>query len=251
MGMGITAFAEASGVPAHTLRRLHARGRLVPAMVLPSGHRRYEDWQIDDAKKFVKKMKLLPNGASIISKMPSIGGFFSYLLGLVLADGTILESGQVQLEMKDKRLLDKLALEMGCAVHPHKGRNMFRITVPRLYADRLKKHGVRRHKGSNGFEVPRMSVVDFGDFLRGLFDGDGSISRGGRVVRFHGHPLPMASIQATLLNEFGLYLPWIPDKRCGSGMLETGRRFVVESIGRLMYESNGVFLERKKFIQKP
>lgn len=245
MGMGITDFSTASGVRAHTLRRLHADGRFVPAGVSSGGHRRYESWQIEYAAEFVKKMKLLPNGKNVVVDVPSLGSFFPYLLGIVMADGTRLQSGQVQLEMKDRQILDDLSEIMGCEVHPHAGREMFRITVPSKYAHQLGEYGVCPNKGKKGFDTPNMCEADFCHFLRGLFDGDGSRSKDDSVIRFHGHPKSMSHIQATLLEEFGLYLPWVEDKRCNSGMLESGRKAVVKGVNCLMYREDVISLKRK------
>ena len=250
--MTITNFAKATGVPAHSLRRLHTNGKLIPALVLDSGHRRYEEWQIEDAARYVRKLKLLPGGKDVIVDIRPLGGFFSHLLGVVMADGTALECGSVQLEMKDKQILDDLAAVLGCIVHPRSDRPMFRITVPRPVAIKLIEYGVCRRK-SHGFDVPDMCENDFCHFLRGLFDGDGSTScRENRLtLRFHGHPRAMAYIQKTLMEHFGLYMPWVQDNRLESGMLESSRESVVSSVCRLMYSDGGIFLKRKHVPTNP
>jgi len=255
--MTIADFAKATGVPAHSLRRLHTNGKLVPAVVLDSGHRRYEEWQIEDAVQYIKKLKLLPGGKNVIVDIRPLGGFFSHLLGVVMADGTVLESGQVQLEMKDRQILDDLAAVLGCVVHKvvrpsRSDKTMFRITVPRPVAIKLVEYGVCRRK-SQGFDVPDMCENDFCHFLRGLFDGDGSTSsRESRLtLRFHGHPKAMAYIQKTLMEHFGLYMPWVKDNRLESGMLESSRKSVVSSVCRLMYSDGGIFLKRKHVLNSP
>jgi len=165
-------------------------------MVTPGGFRRYEEWQLNEAQKFVRRMKLLPGGRSVIG-VESLEPFFAYLLGLIMADGTVLESGQVQLEMKDRAFMWKVGDALGVEVHLRSDRPMWRLTVPRIVANRLVEYGVCRRK-SQGFDIPSMNGASFGHFLRGLFDGDGSVSQvregAGRRLRFHGHPRPMAQI---------------------------------------------------------
>jgi hypothetical protein len=192
-------------------------------------------------------MKLLVGGMDIVRDMNDLDDFFAYLLGLVMADGTVSEAGQVQLEMKDRQILDDVAAMVGAKVHLRSDRPMWQITVPRPIANRLVEYGVCRRK-CEGFDIPEMSERSFGCFLRGLFDGDGSVSKKGNgiVVRFHGHPRAMAYIQATLLGHFGLYMPWVADNRVESGMLEVSRASVVDAIRGIMYHTDGVYLARKK-----
>jgi len=245
--VAIGKFAEMTGVPFHVLRRLHAREVLMPAHIDNNGRRYYNEDQIPDAQIFVKKMKLLVNGENIIDASEHLEPFFAYLLGLILADGTVCADGQVQLEMKDRQILDDVSAILGAIVHPRSDRPMYRITVPRPVARRLVEYGACRRK-SHGFIIPHMDECSFGHFLRGLFDGDGSASirYGRRILRIHGHPKAMAYIQATLLGHYELYLPWVPDNRIESGMLETGRKSTIDDICDMMYGAGGVCLNRKK-----
>ena len=251
MIMGINEFARVTGVPSHTLRRLHLSGKFIPCVVTEGGHRRYEESQVESAKEYVRKMKLLLGGKNVLDENEKLDDFFSYILGLIMADGTVSAKGQVQLEMKDKQIMDDVAGIVGAEVHPRLDRNMFRITVPRPIACRLVEYGVCRRK-SKGFDVPSMSEKSFGCFLRGLFDGDGSASirKGRRILRFAGHPRAMAYIQRTLLEGFGLYLPWVDDNRLESGMLETGRSAVVDAVCGIMYATEGPCLWRKRQLLK-
>jgi DNA-binding transcriptional MerR regulator len=250
MGMGasmkIGEFAKMTGVPSHTLRRLDSAGKLVP-MHSNVGHRRYDVSQVSEAEQYVRRMKLLDGGKNIVREMADLDDFFAYLLGMVMADGTVLESGQVQLELKDKQVLEDIAEILGAEIHPRPDRPMWRMTVPRPVANHLVEYGVCRRK-CEGFDIPEMSERSFGCFLRGLFDGDGSVSiRGNRtILRFHGHPKAMAHVQATLLSHFGLYMAWVPDNRIESGMLEIGNHLVVGAICSIMYGVNGIHLVRKK-----
>ena len=252
MGMGkdmkIGEFAKATGIPIHTLRRLDIGGKLVASVSL-GGHRTYSELQLIEAEKFVKKMKLLSGGKNVVSAVEDLDDFFAYLLGLIFADGTVLASGQVQLEMKDKQIIEDVAKVLGSEIHYRAGRRTWRITVPRIVANKLVEHGVCRRK-SKGFDIQEMSERSFGCFLRGLFDGDGSArERGGcRTIRFHGHPRAMAHIQTTLLEHFKVYMAWVPDNRLESGMLEISSRTVINFLYNILYRVDGVLLLRKKKI---
>lgn len=242
-------FADMVGIPSHTLRRLSASGKFMPSIVTEGGHRMYNESRAEEASQFVHKMKLLPAGRNVIDESEEdLDSFFAYLLGLILADGTALASGQVQLEMKDFQIMNDVANILGVICHPRKDRPTYRLTVPRNVSNRLVEYGVCRRK-SKGFDVPTMNSNSFGHFLRGLFDGDGSIShRDGRItVRIHGHPRPMGDIQSTLMIAYGIYLPWVLDNRTESGMLETSRKLVVDILRENMYSHGGISLRRKQF----
>jgi hypothetical protein len=248
--MTIKQFSEMTGISSPALRRLSVCGKLIPVSVTSGGHRRYSESQIDDAKQFVHRMKLLTDGRNIVDESIKLDPFFAYLLGLVIADGSVSKNGQVQLEMKDEQIIVDVAAKVGAEVGNRIRENgiMYRITIPRKLGFQLIEYGVCRCKGK-GFDVPEMCEESFGHFIRGLFDGDGSVSiRGGhrRTFRIHGHPRAMAFIQATFLENYGLYLPWVADNRLESGMLETSRKAVVDIIYGIMYNAGEVFLKRKR-----
>jgi hypothetical protein len=250
MGMGsgiaIGEFAKMTGVSSWTLRRLDISGKLNPGHST-GGHRRYDESQVDEAKQYIRRMKLLMGGKNVVCEMDDLDDFFAYLLGLIFADGSVSAEGQVQLEMKDKQIMEDVAKVLGVEIHPRPDRPMWRMTVPKPVANRLVEYGVCRRK-CEGFDIPDMSERSFGCFLRGLFDGDGSVSvRGNRTtIRFHGHPKAMAHIQATLMGHFGIYMAWVPDNRIESGMLEIGSGSVINSLYSIMYRVSGVRLKRKE-----
>jgi len=249
MGMGIKIgeFARLTGISDDSLRRLDVSGKLI-AKHTSGGHRLYDQSQLEEALKFVRKMKLLPTGKNIIvSGIDDLDDFFAYLLGLIFADGNVNADGQVQLEMKDKQIMEDVAAVLGAKIHPRPDRPMWRMTIPKSMSLQLVEHGVCRRK-SKGFDIQPMSERSFGPFLRGLFDGDGSVMRrhGGVTLRVCGHPRAMAHIQATLLGHYGLYMAWVADNRMESGMLEIGKKSVVDAIYDIMYKVNGVYLKRKQ-----
>lgn len=102
----------------------------------------------------------------------------AYVLGLIATDGCISRSGAVSLCVNDKELLEKVRLVMGSEhiIKSHKHQEAlygFRFTRKKLTAD-LKKLGILPKKSLTiGFpDVPDAFLVDF---IRGVFDGDGSV----------------------------------------------------------------------------
>jgi predicted DNA-binding protein YlxM (UPF0122 family) len=102
----------------------------------------------------------------------------AYVLGLLITDGCVSESGTVSLSINDKDLLEKVRSAMGSnhKIEPSKyQKNLYIFHFSREnMVKKLKELGI----------VPRKSlVVKFPDvpyeyipyFLRGVFDGDGSV----------------------------------------------------------------------------
>jgi hypothetical protein len=239
-------FSDATGLPAHTLRRLHAKGQLVPKFVTEGGHRRYTAEQIEEAKKFVKKKRLM-GGKSVVSEDElEIDAFFAYLLGLAMACGKVKDGLKMQIEMKDEQILRDVAKRLDVSLSAEES-SLFALTLPAYDATRLIEYGVSRNKAM-GFEVPELAPESFRHFLRGLFDGNGSvIERDGRMVwRLYGHAKPLAQVQATLLERTGVYAKWYKDKRRkATGMLEVNRKADILIIFQYMYKGENLCLKRK------
>ena len=247
MVLSVSQFADMSGIAAHTIRKLDFSDKLKPNHLTKGGHRRYDVSQVEQAKRYVKKMSILPDGISVIDESKHIEPFSAYLLGMLFADGNVCKSGQVQLELYDKQILEDVAYRLGACVHQRADRGSFRITVPRSKANEMVELGLCRRK-SQGFVVPQMSSESFGHFLCGLFDGDGSVSKRGNsiVFRLHGHPKSMGYIQATLLDKFGLYLAWVRDTRSETGMLETSASKKIQMLIKIIYSDWSICLMRKR-----
>lgn len=102
----------------------------------------------------------------------------AYVLGLIATDGCVSKSGAVSLCINDRDLLEKVRLAMRSehTIKAHKHQKAlygFRFTREKLTAD-LKKLGILPKKSLTiGFpEVPALYMTDF---IRGVFDGDGSV----------------------------------------------------------------------------
>jgi len=102
----------------------------------------------------------------------------AYVLGLVITDGCISKTGTVSLSMNDKELLEKVRKVMGSEhkIEPSKHQKnlyIFHFARENMVRD-LEKFGVVPKK-SLIVTFPTVPEDYLPDFIRGVFDGDGSI----------------------------------------------------------------------------
>lgn len=102
----------------------------------------------------------------------------AYVLGLVITDGCISKTGTVSLCINDKDLLEKVKKVLGSEhkITPskhQKGLYYFHFSRERLVND-LEKLGVLPRK-SLTVKFPKVPQEYLPDFIRGVFDGDGSV----------------------------------------------------------------------------
>lgn len=102
----------------------------------------------------------------------------AYVLGLLITDGCVSSSGTVSLCINDKDLLEKVKEAMG-STHKitvskyQENLNCFRFAREKIIVD-LKKLGVVPRK-SLIVKFPMIPQDYLPDFIRGIFDGDGSV----------------------------------------------------------------------------
>lgn len=102
----------------------------------------------------------------------------AYVLGLIVTDGCISRSGAVSLCINDKDLLEKVKKTMGAAhVIKYYGRQeglySFKFSRQKMCED-LARLGVFPNK-SLKIQFPDIPKAFLIDFIRGVFDGDGSV----------------------------------------------------------------------------
>lgn len=112
----------------------------------------------------------------------------AYVLGLIATDGCVSKSGAVSLCINDKDLLEKVKEIMGSAhaikYYGHQeGLYSFNFSRQKLRAD-LNRLGIFPNKSLN-IRFPGVPDDAFlTDFIRGVFDGDGSVFFEKRSPRF-------------------------------------------------------------------
>jgi predicted DNA-binding protein YlxM (UPF0122 family) len=102
----------------------------------------------------------------------------AYVLGLITTDGCISRSGTISLCINDKDLLEKVRLVMEsehkiCRAKHQERLYCFRFARPRLVKD-LAGLGILPGKSLN-VKFPTVPDAFIRDFVRGVFDGDGSV----------------------------------------------------------------------------
>jgi hypothetical protein len=102
----------------------------------------------------------------------------AYVLGLIITDGCITDQGTISLSMNDREVLEKVKLAMG-SEHPivlskhQEGSYHFKFAREDIVND-LVKLGIGSRK-SLTVKFPQVPDVFMADFIRGVFDGDGSV----------------------------------------------------------------------------
>jgi len=102
----------------------------------------------------------------------------AYVLGLIITDGCISDTGTISLHMNDKDVLEKVKRAMGSqhkisSSKYQKGLFCFHFGRERLVRD-LSRLGVLPRK-SLKVKFPAIPGAYLRDFIRGVFDGDGSV----------------------------------------------------------------------------
>lgn len=111
----------------------------------------------------------------------------AYVLGLIITDGCISKTGVISLSMNDRELLEKVKKVMGSAhnIAPskhQKGLYYFHFAREKLVED-LYKFGIFPRK-SLTVKFPYVPQEYLPDFIRGVFDGDGSVFFDKRRLKF-------------------------------------------------------------------
>jgi len=102
----------------------------------------------------------------------------AYVLGLFITDGCVSNTHMISLSMNEKGLLEKVKRVMGSqhkiTLSKHqKSLYCFRFGRKKMVKD-LRKFGIKPKK-SLSVEFPKVPNVFLGNFIRGVFDGDGSV----------------------------------------------------------------------------
>lgn len=101
----------------------------------------------------------------------------AYIIGIMMADGHI--SGNqtgIKLKKSDKTLVEKIKNYFSEEIKLQQDENSSHFVVSSLQVcENMEKLGVLRHKTLKELHIPEMPKVLIRHFVRGYFDGDGSI----------------------------------------------------------------------------
>ena len=185
----------------------------------------------------------------------------AYVLGLIMTDGCISKYGSVSLCINDKDLLETVKIALGSS-HPvrrskyQKGLYALVFARGKLIAD-LKKLGVFPKKSLN-ISFPDIPDAYLIDFIRGVFDGDGSVFFEKRSPNF---PLKSSFISGSKrfietmenkLSVLGMPQRNIYRQKTKNGILYMFRYAHKDSakLFKILYRNtpeNGLFLRRKYY----
>ena len=102
----------------------------------------------------------------------------AYVLGLIITDGCISGAGTVSLSMNDKELLEKVKKVMGSARKITPSRHQKRLYCYHFSREKIVKDLKKLcvvPKKSLIVQFPNVPEAYLADFIRGVFDGDGSV----------------------------------------------------------------------------
>lgn len=182
----------------------------------------------------------------------------AYILGLIATDGCISRSGTISLSINDEELLKKVKRVMN-AKHKirrskhQEGLYCFHFARPQLVKD-LARLGILPRKSLN-VSFPAVPDLFLIDFIRGVFDGDGSVYFDKRSRNYPVRANFVSSSKGFIEKlELSLRKLGMPDrviyeqptKNAISYMFRYGHRDS-KKLFTLMYKDaqNGLFLERK------
>lgn len=186
----------------------------------------------------------------------------AYVLGLLFSDGTIssMEKHIVRLGLQegDKSILEKILLDMK-STHPlrfipyheknpnWKNQYFFDINDMELCKG-LYSHGMHQNK-SLTIEYPIDMPSEFDkDFIRGLMDGDGYISKTGHHVSITGTVMILSKIQEIITTNINIYSSICDYKRNPNSVTKDlkiyGRNQAYKFLNWI-YENSEMYIDRK------
>ena len=194
----------------------------------------------------------------------------SYWLGMVASDGCITETNYFAISLVDKDVLDKLKADLEYTgevyqtTHVDDGYNRqptYRINFSsKPLCDALRRIGIKECKSLSFNEIPSAIPKEFlRDFIRGYFDGDGSIFTGkvSSTVKgkYYEYITWQAGIIATpqlcrhihnvFLDEFDYDCPLHTSKTDGMNYVMVYDNKVLTKLYSYMYDNASRYMQRK------
>lgn len=188
-----------------------------------------------------------------------------YILGLWASDGCAIKGGGLKLTMCDRDVIEWVKEKIGYAnkVFEQKpagfpnARTAYTLTFYNQEVAKIfEKHGIVQNK-SLTLKFPEIPRLFIRDFIRGVFDGDGSISvgvrsdNGARTQSFRivsGSFDFIKGIERAIKDELQIRGNKIITDKRGSGMYEyrVSRRQDVAKIAEWLYQDDAFGMKRKK-----
>ncbi|KZE66143.1 hypothetical protein AWM68_07145 [Fictibacillus phosphorivorans] len=171
----------------------------------------------------------------------------AYVLGFFAADGFLPNDIQIiSFSQKDPKILEDIRNELQSThpikTNPRTGVHLLNISSKIMKEDLIHLHGMIPKK-STTLEFPYVPEGYLSHFVRGYFDGDGSINFEKRTVSFVGGSLKfMEQLKKRL--EFYSFEPFIVSKEKYHRLFLSGRKTVC-NFGNWIYRDKNLYLLRK------
>jgi transposase-like protein/DNA-binding transcriptional regulator WhiA len=204
--------------------------------------------------------------ASKVVATPHNGYYFSsidtnekaYWLGMMFADGNVSSTdNSITLSLADEDVIEDFrnAIEAHTKkiavtnrkTKGHKNLYTLRIFSKQLHSD-LIEWGCIPNKTAQLEELPNIEDKYMSHFIRGYFDGNGSIwfSTNRPHTSISGHRPFLANIQKIMVEQIGLNFTKITTRKKNSGDIRYGGFANVEKIYNYLYKDATVYMSRKK-----
>lgn len=212
---------------------------------------RLRELGVNVTKKRSKKIKH-PDYFEIINTAKK-----AYFLGLIVADGSVVLHNnkytfRIELISSDDYLIRELILELGgnlSDLHQsvRAGRNptSYFSFSDKIFTDNLAKYGVVPNKTYTAY-FPDIPKEYYRDFIRGYFDGDGTVYMNKHLVRaaFYGNRLIVESIKQFLMEDIALSNVGIVNRGKHTS-IHLGSQKVLLNFFNLYYKDSDIYMTRK------
>lgn len=178
----------------------------------------------------------------------------AYLLGWIASDGTVRPDGiEIAVHQKDHQIIPiwNAAAGTSCSDKPHRGFVYWKLCSQQISRDVCHHLGIAPGKKSKIFRIPSLSSESLTwAFIRGWFDGDGSVTDPQKWNR-ELFPTPIASIASSnrKMLEWVKEFSGIPSDRLGSNAesIEWTSNNALDFLSKL-YDNAEFVLPRKKIL---
>lgn len=181
----------------------------------------------------------------------------AYFLGLLLADGSVNNKGDVSLELKaqDLETIKSFVAEIEYSGAIIPTRNCFRISFrSRQMVKDLETYGVVPNKSHKSTSLPKIHSTLVPHLIRGIFDGDGTVYRrkdNDKKLRlsfgFYGSNNLCMEIVEHLHLKFGFRRNKVFDKGTVS-LIYYGSKVQAQTFYHYIYKDATLFMQRKRLV---
>lgn len=186
----------------------------------------------------------------------------AYVLGYILTDGCIRSHRRFTIDSSDIQILKDISKAMNSNIpikkESNKNGSWYKLSINRKYMlNKLVELGIGKDKTYNShmLDIPQEYMRDF---IRGVFDGDGSIysyyktdNRNKKLYTYRKAQIEIASASKTFINDLLVFL----NKNVGhftkhnstqSNVMTVRSGYKIEDFYEYIYYDNCLRLERKK-----